>query len=317
MSVANVILTHGDLDGMVSGILLLQSLPADATRIRITNGYHLARELGQAVAMERPPSQVLIADIPLLVPMRSKVVSVLADLHARGVRVLIYDHHFGWDEAPEVPALCHVYCVETRKTTAAALVWRERLQGNQGSQQWLRLLSEKSGSDDSAIRDRFGLLAALMQPQHYQHNPAVLRALAAGGDLLPEYRELSAWYYDVHVPAERQLAEDAVILETTSGRRLGWVDLRGVEGYHLLAPLIIAEHSVDAAVTVTDKEIIVGGSAVDQGVDLSVLHGQHTVGGTAISVGGHRSPVSMKPVGTRLVTDGFMEAARTLLLERL
>lgn len=317
MPVENLVLTHGDLDGMVSGILLLQSLPADGAEVRITNGYHLARELAQVAGRERLPSQVLISDIPLLATMGDKVTGALADLHARGVGLLIYDHHFGWDKSPELPGLCAVYCVETSKTTAAALIWRERLRGDRASQQWLRLLSEKAGSDDPVIRVRFGLLAALMQPQHYPHTLGALRALAAGGDLPDECRGLSAWYYSVHVPAECQLARDALVLETASGRRLGWVDLRGVDGYYLLAPLIIAEHDVDAAVTVTDRGIVVGGPAVDQGTDLSPLHGEHEVDGVAIHVGGHKSPISLTPVGTRKVTDTFVAAATQLLLERL
>ncbi len=317
MPVEHVILTHGDLDGMVCGILLLKSLPADAATIRITNGVHLPRELRQLAELDPLPSQVVITDIPLLSGRTQSLVEALRDLHARDVKLLIYDHHTGWDQAPEVSSLCSVYCVDTRKTTAAALVWRERLRGDRTSQQWLRLLSERARSDDPVIRERFGLLAALMQPQHYSQTEAVLRALAGGGDLLAEHRRLSEWHYTVHVPREHRLAENALVLPTASGRRLGWLDLRAEEGFLLVAPLVMQAHPVDTVVTVTQRAVLVGGSSIDRGLDLSFLHGEYEVNGVAVRVGGHKSPVSLTPVGTRNVTDEFVEAARRLLFDLL
>jgi len=316
MSSASVILTHGDLDGMVCGILLLKSLPTAEADIRITNGTHLHRELGRLAAEKASGPEVFISDIPLLASRRSEVLEGLRSLCSQGARVHLYDHHLGWERAPEVGGLCEMYCVDTAKTTAAALVWRERLRGDGESQQWLRLLSEKSGSADAAVREHFGVLAALMQPSHYGHTAGALRALASG-NTTADCRHLSQWYYDVHIPREQELARSAQVLTTASGRRLGWLDLRSETGFYMVAPLIIAEHGVDVVATVTKREIVVGGFSIDQGVDLSSLHGEHEVGDVGIRVGGHKSPVSLTPIGARTVTDAFVEAARRLLTDAL
>lgn len=317
MSIESLVLTHGDVDGMACAMLLLRSLPADATAIRISNGRNLERDLLRVTEMTALPGQVLIADIPRLAHMRGGVAEALAALHARGVQLRIYDHHVGWDGAPEVAPLCATYCVETQKTTAAALVWRERLRGDDASQQWLRVLSEKAASPDPGIRERFGILAALMQPQHYDLTDAVLRSLANGGDLLPDHRRLAEWYYGVHVPRERRLAAAAQVLVAASGCRLGWLDLREEQGHLMVAPLVIREHGVEVVATVTKRAVVVGGSAVDQGRDLSPLHGAHEVNGVGVRAGGHRSPISLTPMGTCTVTDEFVEAARRLLVSRL
>ncbi len=47
------------------------------------------------------------------------------------------------------------------------------------------------------------------------------------------------------------------------------------------------------------------------------MHGEHEVSGVAIRIGGHKSPVSVTPIGAREATDEFVEAARRLLVDRL
>ncbi len=59
-----LILTHADLDGMVSGILLLTKLGPGA-RAKITNGSKLAEAIRSEMANDECPGSVYIADIPL------------------------------------------------------------------------------------------------------------------------------------------------------------------------------------------------------------------------------------------------------------
>lgn len=314
---STTLLTHGDLDGFVSAILVLKSLQSDAVTIRIANGKSLHHKLRNLVAMTPSPEQVFITDIPLLAVHADGVVAALRDLASRKTSIHVYDHHHGWDETPGVATSCVTYCVDTRKTTAAAIVWRERHLGGDGSQEWLRLLSEKSNSEDQATVDRFGLLAALMQPQHYRQTEAVLKALAQGGDLLPAHHDLSRWYYAEHVGREKRLAEGAQVLVAQSGRRVGWIDLRQEEGFLLVSRLVAEMHSVDVVGTVIRNAVLLGGASIDQGMDLTFLHGEHTVDGVRLSVAGHKSPVRISAVGAGVDADMFVAAARRLILERL
>jgi len=311
------VLTHGDLDGMVCAILVLRrSAGADAD-VRITNAEHLHHALGKLARETCLPKRLFVLDIPLQMAHQAPVVGALRDLSQRGVAVHLYDHHHGWDEAPEVTALCATYSVSTAKTTAAALVWRGLCRHDRGSHVWLRLLSERSNSSDPSIVERFGLLAALMQPQHYAHTEAVLKALAREDELSDEYRALAEWYYEAHAPRQEALASRAEVLTTRAGRRIGWLDLRGEEGYLLVASHVAEQLCVELVVTVTNRTVTLGGQSIDEGTDLTALHGEHTVDGVRLVVAGHKSPVRIDPADSREVTDGFVEAAQALVAERL
>lgn len=311
------LLTHGDLDGSVSAILVMKSLQSVDVTIRIANGKTLGKDLRDIVAMASPPEQVFITDIPLLTDHADEILSALGSLILKGARVHLYDHHHGWDEVPGVKAKCATYCVDTRKTTAAAIVWRERLRPDKDSQEWLRLLSEKSDSEDPDIVDRFGLLAALMQPKNYKHTETVLKALAQGGNMWPEHLALSRWYYSEHVEREKKLAAGAQVLIAKSGRRVGWVDLRKEKGHLLVSRLVVELLRVDVVGTVIRNAVLLGGSSIDQGLDLSFLHGEHTVGGVRFSVAGHKSPVRISAVEEGGDDERFVDAARGLILDRL
>jgi hypothetical protein len=293
------------------------SLKSVDVTIRIANGKTLSNELRNLVAMASPPEQVYITDIPLLTDHAAEVLLALKALARKRIRVHLYDHHHGWDAVAGVKAACATYCVDTSKTTAAAIVWRERCRGDKASQEWLRLLSEKSDSKDPDIVDRFGLLAAIMQPKNYKHTEGVLKALARGGDMLPEHRELSRWYYAEHVEREKKLAAGAQVLVAKSGLRVGWIDLRQEEGHLLVSRLVVELLHVDVVGTVIRNAVLLGGSSIDQGLDLTFLHGAHTVGGVQLSVAGHKSPVRISAVGEGVDDDAFVAAVKGLVLARM
>jgi hypothetical protein len=311
------LLTHGDLDGMVSAILVLKSLPACEAAIRIANGRTLEKELRAIIAQTSPPDSIFITDIPLLPEYAEEVIAGIRDLTKRGIGVHLYDHHHGWEAAADIRAGFATFCVDTGKTTAAALVWRERCRGISGSQEWLRLLSEKEKSESPLIRERFGLLAALMQPQNYGKTESVLKALARGGDLLPEHRELSSRHYLEHVKREKQVAERAEVLAAKSGRLIGWIDLRSERGFLLVSREVAKAHGVEVVGSVIRGAVVLGGSSIDKGLDLSFLHGEHTVDGVRLSVAGHKSPVRISAVGEGVDGEKFVAAVKGLILARM
>ena len=163
-----VILTHGDLDGMVSAILLLRRLPAQ-TPIQITNGEKLASLLGKLAADVAGPPAIWITDVPLVAGVAEQVRNAIGTLADTGRAVHIYDHHLGWESpvGQEIGRLCKTFVVAANKTTAAAIVWSRFLRGEKESQRWLQLLSERERSVDAGIRCDFAILAALMQRQHW------------------------------------------------------------------------------------------------------------------------------------------------------
>ena len=318
MSGSTVILTHGDLDGMVSAILVLQAVRGE-TCISITNRKHLPRCLAEQCRSEHPPTAVFITDVPLRGDRAENVADSIEHLAGNGTAIHIFDHHHGW-EAPgqreRIARSCSSFCIDTSKTTAAALVWRHWLRGDSDSRQWLRLLSEKDTSDDPRIVERFGLLVALMQRENWSRTEETIQALARGEELRPQQKELSDWYYREHVPRVRSLAENAEILTSRGGRRLAWLDLRAEKGPMNVAPYAVEVHGVELVATVIRGAILLGGRSIDRGVDLTFLHGKHEVEGIGVTIAGHKSPVRIEPVN-RACGDDFIQAVRAFLLDRL
>ncbi len=311
------ILTHGDLDGMVSAILLLQRLP-DTTTIKITNGEKLPDELEKLAASDRGPSAIYMADLPLVAAVAGRVRAAIASITGASRAVHVYDHHLGWQSADgeAVRRLCKTFIVSTKKTTAAAIVWACFLEADLASQRWLKLLAEKDRSTQDDIRRDFGILAALTQRQHWKLQDTALRELASGGIVSEQTRRLADWYYDVHRPREKEIAGRAEVFAARSGQKIAWLDLRAENGHVMVARDAIQQHGVALMATVIAKGVMLGGPSIDQGTDLTVLHGQHEMDGVRITVAGHKSPVRISPTnGT--VDDRFVAAARALIVDRL
>ena len=309
------IVTHGDLDGMVSAILVLTAIDSGAA-IQISNARHLATHLERLASRPVVPAKVLITDIPLAEEQASRVAQAVAHLTELGAEVHIYDHHIGWDntlEAKDIQKRCMAFCVESGRTTAAAVIWRELLPGDRKSQRWLQLLAERDRSTDREIVRDFRTLAALMQRQHWHHTETVLKALAAGAELSREHAALATWYQQTQAKTERQIASQAEVITSEHGTRIGWIDLRTHRGHLHVSPHIIEKFGVDLVASVIFNGLLVGGKGIDRGIDLQPLHGQHTHAGIKMTIAGHRSPVRIDPANGKM-DDDFVNAAKEFLL---
>jgi hypothetical protein len=313
-----LILTHADLDGMVSGILLLTKLGPGA-RVKITNGSKLAEAIRSEMANDECPGSVYIADIPLDRAYIEEAYSAMEMLAQKGCSVHLYDHHIGWNEpanALRFRPLFATYDVDEEKTTAAALVWRDFLNRDLSCQRWLELLSRKDNSPDDKVADDFRVLAALMQPRYNRRRYDVMRSLAAGTSI-EDRQEIVDWYVAEYLVRERTLAENADIIETHSGRRIGWIDLREEEGFYAnISKMIVERHSVDLVASVIRNGVMLGGASIDRGIDLTFLHGYHNLDGIAIEVVGHKSPVRIRPVDG-VVSSKFVAVARDMITEKI
>lgn len=318
MSKRAVILAHGDLDGMVSAILLLKRLPEN-TPVIIANVRTLNRELRRLAEASARPQEVYVADIPLDGSTVNQVESCARRLRDLGVRIHVYDHHLSSNAArarERLAGYCATFVVDARRTTAAALVWKHFLGAPPDARRWLELLSKKSDSNDPSIREHFGILAALMQPRHWKMTPATLRALACDASLTDEQKGLADWYYEEHLPRARHLAESAEILTTLRGRKLAWLDLRAERDSFFLAKLAAEIHGVSLAAHAIHNGVVLGAESIDQGLDLSALHGEHERAGIQFSVAGHKSPVKFSPGGGE-TTDSFVAVVKEFILAEL
>ena len=312
-----LVLTHSDLDGMVSAILLLTKLGPE-TEITITNASKLAESIRQETARECTMDVAYICDIPLDRIRVDDVYAVLDALNRRQTPLHLYDHHKGWNDPVNgrFKPLFTTYVVDETKTTAAALVWRDFLNRDESCRRWLELLSKKDGSADQSVVDDFHLLAALMQPRYARRKRGIIHLLASGNGI-EDRGEIVKWYVSQYLPREQMLVEKAEILETSGGRRVGWLDLRFESCiYPGISKRVIAGHDVDLVANVIYSGVVLGGESIDRGIDLSFMHGYQEVDGVGIEVVGHKNPVRLRPVdGT--VDDAFVMAAKNLIVDRL
>jgi len=93
-----------------------------------------------------------------------------------------------------------------------------------------------------------------------------------------EQKALSRWYFDIHVQNEREIASKAEILTTLQGRKVAWMDIRAWREHLNVAGLAVEMHDADVAATVILGGVLLGGQSIDQGLDLSFLHGEHMLG---------------------------------------
>ncbi|HHN46127.1 MAG TPA: hypothetical protein ENN09_01680 [Planctomycetes bacterium] len=313
-----VILTHGDLDGMTSAIMLLRRLPPE-TRVIITNGQKLLSELDKIAAASDVPPDIFIADIPLVARYVDRVESAIRRLVEQESRVHLYDHHLCWQDAAlceRFRSACTTLVVDAGKTTAAALVWKHYLKTARDAQHWLQMLSEKNASADPTIRLHFGILAALMQPQHWKMTASTLKALAHEKPLSEEQNKMAEWYYEEHLPRERAIVDSAEVITTAAGRRIAWLDLRDEKQHFSVSKAAIEKHGAELAATVIRSGVLLGGASIDEGLDLTFLHGRHEHDGIGFNVVGHKSPVKFVPLEGD-VTDEFVQAIRSFVFKAL
>lgn len=310
-----IVLVHGDLDGMTSGILLLKGLEAD-TGIKITNGKRLASTLIELANHDQSIQSIYIADIPLIEEQVAAVEMALRNLHRREIKIHLFDHHIGWElSGTHLIQYFETNIIDSKKTTAAALVWKYFLRRDPAASRWLGMLSQKDKSIDESIRRDFILLQSLMQPENWPKTSLVLTALAR--DLpIDKERETLTSYQAKHVMKEKEIANNAIIFETLKSRRIGKVDLRGQDGYFYISKLIIELHSVDLALTITNKKIILSSDSIDRGIDLSSLHGYHERCGMRFSIAGHKNPVSIQPI-TGAINEEFIDIICNFIKEKL
>ena len=314
-TVEEVIVTHGDLDGMVSAILVMQKTGVDVT-IKYSNAKWVARTLEE---ISKSVDGLYITDLPVAHDCYRAFHAEITRLRRARVAIYLYDHHLCWDDealAGPMRDCCAALVTDSGKTTAAALVWKHLLKNDPRSRRWLELLANKDRSEDPSIRRDFGALVALSQPRHYDQKSTCLQCLAGGQEAAEQVQVLADWYYDEHLPRGEELAKKAKVMQTRRGTRIAWLDLRGRDEIFVIQKEVCRLHHAPLMGSIIDKHILLGGPSIDQGIDLSSLHGEYESAEVELNITGHSSPVAIQPVDGRC-NEAFVDAVKTFLRERV
>jgi hypothetical protein len=141
-------------------------------------------------------------------------------------------------------------------------------------------------------------------------------SLARGDELSEEQEALSKGCCDAHLSCTGAFAARAYVATPASGRKIGWLDLRGEDGHHFPDPQVIRRLGIETVVTMANDAVRVGSGSIDIGADLTHLYGTHGVPGRALHVAGYESPIRIDPAGPGAASHSFVEAAQAFLLER-
>jgi len=308
-----LIITHWDLDGYVSAILLLNAV-GDCD-IKFANAGLLSNVLSGITGNEEIPEDIYLADLPLDSGLRASMLSKLQTLEDRGVALHLFDHHAGW-ESTGARSVFTTNVVDTSKTTAASLIILHFGLRSQGCGRWLELLSKKDQSSDSSVREDFKLLSALCQKPFRGVRVQALKDLAFGR-MFPKREEILDWYDTTYLKKEDFYQHSAEIIETVAGTKVAWVDLQGENlTFPGLAPKVIRALGADLCAVFTQGGIWLSTAHIDAGRDLSFLHGRHVAGSIQLTVFGHKSPIAIRPVESP-VDDWFLQEAKGFINERL
>jgi hypothetical protein len=288
---ASVIITHGDVDGMVCAAQLMRREKSNC-QIHFSNARWVHRKLSclEADAVSR----LYIADIPASV----SAVRIVEELIGRGIEVHWIDHH-----------PCDSGLVERLKRSCTRVEYNDELRtpagvllgrwlsgedvhylrianicycsekGSEWERNWFRLLSSYTGKRDESVLD-------------------VIERLAYDSDFSPDDLLRIESQIELEKLAEHVLEQEPLIVATRSGRQMVVYDVSDSPGVYL-GKKVYQYHPVDfCLIRITTRKWQL--SSAPGGTLLpSALVGDHRLGDAEVSVQGRPSLLSLETTSVR------------------
>ena len=277
MTNSALIITHGDVDGMVCAAQLIRRERGNC-EVVFSNARWIARKLEAVLRPQETPRRVYVTDIPAEV----QAAAVVVQLTGAGTKVYWVDHH-PWAEGlvAQMQAICTRLVYNEAMSTPAGILLGQWLgeedpycrqiasicyayeKGTTWQRDWFRLLSSCIGKAGRPILDRL----AFDQPFTEEDLQAIQRQ--AGADR----------------SAETMLSAEALIVRTAAGKNLAVYDTSDKPGV-FLGRKVFEHHEVDyCLVRISGRKWQVA-SRPDVDLPLEKLMGLHDLDGTRISVAG-------------------------------
>jgi len=277
MTDSALIITHGDVDGMVCAAQLIRRERGNC-EVVFSNGRWIARKLEAVLRPQEKPRRVYVTDIPA----DAKAAAVVTQLMGAGTEVCWIDHH-PWADGlvAQMQAICTKLIYNEALSTPAGILLGEWLgkedsycqqiasicyayeTGTAWQRDWFRLLSSCVGKAGQPTLDRL----AFDRPFTEEDLQAIQRQ--GGADRV----------------AEEMLSAEAPVVRTAAGKALAVYDTSDKPGV-FLGRKVFAHHQVDyCLIRISDRKWQVA-SRPDVDLPLEKLMGLHDLDGTRISVAG-------------------------------
>ena len=291
-----VIFVHGDVDGMVTACVLLNSRGAD-TEVRFSGARRIAGDLqalAERVGEGLPVSEVLIGNVPV----RPATIGAVRQLVGRDVPVVWVDHHSTrqnlLEEVGAIDGVTFLHDAESEDppSSLAARV----TESAEPHVQRLLSVSRGADSDDEWVRDRNVLLSSLIG----RGDADTLRRLATEDELSDGDREAIRDHIARESAADEFVNEVEHPIHEIAGLKIVVLDARGREVGYLPRRVEARFGDLDLRVIAPDEETIVVTSS-DRSRDLVRLL-RALPWPTGTFVGGRPHQARITPGPTRIDT---------------
>ena len=274
-----VVITHGDVDGMVCAAQLIRREKSDC-EIQFSNARWVGSKLRSILRREELPKRVYVTDIPA----DGGAVETVEQLARKGVSVFWIDHHPWPAGALErmLVACEHVVYNEAMSTPAGILLGR-----------WL--------ADEDPYCDRVGLICyAYEKGTPWERNwfrllasyvgrsgKAVLERLAYDQEFTEDDRARIQGQIHKEQLAEKLLSEEPRVATTRSGKAIAVYDLSDTPGVHLGAK-VFRHHEVDySLIRISPRKWQIACNPTFS-LTLQALVGEHDLDGMRVRVAGRK-----------------------------
>jgi hypothetical protein len=277
MTDSALIITHGDVDGMVCAAQLIRRERGNC-EVVFSNGRWIAQKLEAVLRPQEKPRRVYVTDIPA----DAKAATFVAQLMGAGTEVYWIDHHPWADGLVEqMRAICTMLVYNEALSKPAGILLGDWLgkedpycqqiasicyayeTGTAWQRDWFRLLSSYVGKAGRPTLDRL----AFDQPFTEEDLQAIRRQ------------------DDANRVAEEMMLAEAPVVRTAAGKALAVYDTSDKPGV-FLGRKVFVYHQVDyCLIRISGRKWQVA-SRPDVDLPLEKLMGSHDLDGTSISVAG-------------------------------
>jgi hypothetical protein len=277
MTDSALIITHGDVDGMVCAAQLIRR-ERDNCQVVFSNARWIARKLGAVLRSQETPRRVYVTDIPA----DAQAATFAAQLTDAGTDVCWVDHH-PWADGlvAQMKAICTRLVYNEAMSTPAGILLGQWLgeedpfsrqiasicyayeTGTEWQRDWFRLLSSCIGKAGRPILDRL----AFDQPFTEEDLQAIQRQA------------------DADRAAETMLSAKPLVFRTATGRAVAVYDTSDKPGV-FLGRKVFEHHEVDYSLVRISGRKWQLAARPEVHLPLDKLMGSHDLEGMRISVAG-------------------------------
>ena len=292
-----IIITHGDVDGMVCAAQLIRR-EGPKCRLLFSNARWIASKLLEILKRDPLPKRLYVTDIPA----SSQCSEAVRQLAGKGVEVTWIDHH-PWPSSviEELGGSCSLIHEAARNRPAGILVGEWLGEEDPYCQQVARICyAGEKGTDWE--RAWFQLLAS----QVGKCERDILDRLASNSEFTQDDLKKIEGQVEMEQMAEELLAKAPRTEQTRDGRTLAVYDLSQEPNVYL-GGKVFRHHEVDfCLIKVTARKWQLA-SRTGSGTDFGLLCGDHVVAGTRFRIGGRPNLVSIEATDSKTAT-GVHEA---------